>query len=66
MKALTVTEPFAGYAKGDQITDAQKITDVLLSNPNQVVNVILPDPEPAPAPVAKPAPAAPVSDAPQV
>lgn len=58
MKALTVTEPFAGYAKGDQITDAQTIADVLVSNPSQVVNVILPDP----APVAKPAPAVPATD----
>lgn len=62
MKALTVTEPFAGYAKGDQITDAQTIADVLVSNPSQVVNVILPDPAPL---VAKPIPPVAVPDAPQ-
>ncbi|NTF67971.1 hypothetical protein [Rhizobium rhizogenes] len=47
MKALTVTEPFAGYAKGDQITDADKIDAALASNPMQVVAVNLPDPSPA-------------------
>ncbi|MBM7045441.1 hypothetical protein [Rhizobium lusitanum] len=53
MKALTVTAPFASYAKGDQIVDADKIAAALDSNPHQVVAVNLPDP----APVVKPLPA---------
>lgn len=47
MKALVVTEPFAGYAKGEQITDADMIAGVLDSNPGSVVAVILADPAPA-------------------
>lgn len=49
MKALTVTEPFGGHAKGDQITDADEIAAALESNPHQVVAVDLPDPPKAPA-----------------
>ncbi|WP_296441320.1 hypothetical protein [Rhizobium sp. 60-20] len=52
MKALIVTAPFASYAKGDQIVDADKIKSVLETNPNEVVAVNLPDP---------PAPSAPTS-----
>ena len=48
MKALIVTAPFASYAKGDQIVDADTIKSVLETNPNEVVAVELPDP-----PVAK-------------
>ncbi len=43
MKALIVTAPFASYAKGEQITDAEKIKSVLETNPNEVVAVNLPD-----------------------
>lgn len=49
MKALIVTAPFASYAKGDQIVDADKIKSVLDTNPNEVVAVNLPD---APTPPA--------------
>ncbi|OCJ12472.1 hypothetical protein A6U86_05470 [Rhizobium sp. AC27/96] len=55
MKALTVTAPFASYARGDQITDADKIKSVLETNPNEVVAVNLPD---APAQSGKDAPQA--------
>lgn len=51
MKALVVTEPFADYAKGDQITDVSKISDAVENNPNQVVAVNLPD-----APASKDSP----------
>jgi hypothetical protein len=60
MKALIVTEPFADYAKGDQITDSIEMADkILIEHSGQVVAVNLP-PDPAPdAPAkdtAKPAP----------
>lgn len=61
MKALIVTAPFADYAKGEQITDADKIDAALTSNPSQVVVVNLPDAAPAPAPVSKDNAAAPQS-----
>lgn len=51
MKALIVTAPFGEYAKGDQITDADKIKAAQATNPHQVVAVNLPDPAPA-SPVA--------------
>jgi len=41
MKALIVTEPFANYAKGDQITAPDKITAAEASNPHSVVAVEL-------------------------
>jgi len=47
MKTLIVTEPFAGYAKGDKIIDADKIDEALSSNPNSVVAINLPDPAPS-------------------
>lgn len=58
MKALIVTEPFADYAKGDQITDSNAIDEILVEHSGQVVAVNLPDPAPdAPAKdTAKPAP----------
>jgi hypothetical protein len=60
MKALIVTEPFADYAKGDQITDSNAIDKILVEHSGQVVAINLPDPDPAPdAPAkdtAKPAP----------
>lgn len=46
MKALTVTEPFASYAKGDQITAPDDIAAVLASNPEFVVVVEIEDPAP--------------------
>lgn len=59
MKALIVTEPFADYAKGQQITDAKVIDDILVEHGNHVVAVNLPDPAPAAAPAA---PASPKAD----
>jgi hypothetical protein len=58
MKALIVTEPFADYAKGDQITDSIEMADAQIEHSGQVVAVNLPDPAPdAPAKdTAKPAP----------
>jgi hypothetical protein len=50
MKALIVTEPFASYAKGDQITAPDKIEAAQASNPHSVVAVELPEPEPVKAP----------------
>lgn len=49
MKALIVVEPFADYAKGDQITDAKEIETVLETNWPQVVPINLPDPPAVPA-----------------
>jgi hypothetical protein len=45
MKALIVTEPFAGYAKGDMIADADKVALALEHNPMQVVAIVLAEPE---------------------
>lgn len=43
MKALIVTAPFASYAKGDQIVDAEQIASALENNPANVVAVDLPE-----------------------
>jgi hypothetical protein len=43
MKALIVTAPFGKYAKGEQITDADAIAEVLEEHSSQVVAVNLPD-----------------------
>lgn len=51
MKALIVTESFAGYAKGEQITAPGEIEAAQASNPHSVVAVELPEPARAPAPV---------------
>lgn len=50
--ALTVTEPFGQYQRGDQITDAKTVRAILASeNANSVNRVQLPDDTPAdPAP----------------
>ena len=56
MKALIVTEPFASYAKGEQITAPDQIEAALASNPHFVVAVNLPDPDPGPAPQPQPQP----------
>lgn len=49
MKALTVLENFGSYAKGDQITDAKEVEDVLASDQaHSVVKVELPDEAPKP------------------
>lgn len=53
MKALIVTEPFAGYAKGEQISDPEKMKAALAGNASSVVAINVPEPEPAPVkPVA--------------
>lgn len=55
MKALVVTEPFASYAKGEQITAPDKIEAALASNPHFVVGVEIADPAPQPQPQPQPA-----------
>jgi hypothetical protein len=47
MKALIVTEPFADYAKGDQITDSNAIDEILVEHSGHVVAINLPDPSPS-------------------
>jgi hypothetical protein len=45
---LVVTQPFADYAKGDRITDADTIDKVLVHNHHHVVKVSAPDAQSAP------------------
>jgi len=60
MKALTVITPFADYKRGDQITDADKIGEILLGhNAHHVVQITLVDRRPAEgAEAVSPAPSA--------
>lgn len=44
--ALVVVQPFASYAKGDQITDPNTVNDLLKDHPHHVVKVAVPDPDP--------------------
>ena len=46
--ALTVTEPFGSYVRGDRITEAAEIDAALADNPSRVVRTSVP-PAPAPA-----------------
>jgi len=54
MKALIVTESFASYAKGHQITAPDEIEAALSSNPHFVVAVVVDDPAPEPAKASAP------------
>lgn len=49
---LIVTQPFGGYAKGAEITDAAAVAAALASNPSSVVKVATAD---RPAGVSTPA-----------
>jgi hypothetical protein len=41
--ALVVVHPFADYAKGDRITDAEKVQQVLRDQPTKVNKIVVPD-----------------------
>jgi hypothetical protein len=43
--ALVVVQPFADYAKGDRITDAEKVQQVLRDQPTKVNKIVVPDDE---------------------
>lgn len=43
---LVVTDPFADYAKGDRITDPDKIKTALELQPNRVVRINVDDTPP--------------------
>ena len=45
---LVVVQPFAGYARGDVVTDPREIARVLAANPHAVVQRAAPAPPPAP------------------
>lgn len=50
---LVVTQPFADYKVGDQITDTEKVAEVLESHPGSVVKTAA-DPAPTPSATSKP------------
>jgi hypothetical protein len=45
--ALVVVHPFADYAKGDRITDADTIKNLLENHAHRVVTIVIPDDAPA-------------------
>ncbi len=47
--SIFVTRPFAGYARGDVVTDAETVVSIL-AGPHRASVVRLPEPVAAPAP----------------
>lgn len=58
MADLIVTESFGEYSKGDRITDAKEVADMLAANARFVVQVAPASSTPAPKAPADPAPEA--------
>ncbi len=56
--ALVVTQPFADYAKGDQITDPKTVAAILDGHSHRVVKTNVPDPAPVAQTTDASAPAA--------
>lgn len=43
---LVVVQPFASYAKGDRITDAETVTKLLVDHHHRVMKINVEDPAP--------------------